>query len=100
MFVVHDPMLINGFLCDTSYVEELKKLNYHLDNKVYPMKLKLIEIERKFHKEVYGPQFEIWTPEQLLRASENKVIINNRGTEYCQNLVRKEIMSNCQNFFF
>ena len=44
MFVVHDPMLIDGFLCDTSYVEELKKLNYHLDNKVYPMKFKLIEI--------------------------------------------------------
>jgi hypothetical protein len=63
------------------------------------MKFKLIEIEHKFHKEVYGPQFEIWTPEQLLRASENKVIINNRGTEYCQNLVRKEIMSNCHNFF-
>ena len=39
------------------------------------MKFKLIEIERKFHKEVYGPQLEIWTPEQLLRASENKVII-------------------------
>jgi len=64
------------------------------------MKFKLIEIERKFHKEVYGPQFEIWTPEQLLKASENKVIINNRGTEYCQNLVRKEIMSNCHNFLF
>jgi hypothetical protein len=44
MFVVHDPMLIDGFLCDTSYVEELKKLNYYLDNKVYPMKFKLIEI--------------------------------------------------------
>ena len=37
MFVVHDPMLIDEFLCDTSYVEELKKLNYHLDNKVYTL---------------------------------------------------------------